>query len=312
MKERVAAAGYAIAWSSVRHTPESLSGAVFRQLADGMVIRNGRTARQLRRNLRRVVGPQVPESELAQLTKTAMRSYLRYWLEVFRLPVIDGVTIVRETVMAGEERLKAAYFDSDRGVILALPHMGNWDAAGAWCVQLDMPFTTVAERLKPESLFDRFVAFRESLGMEVLPLTGGSSSPYRILRERLRAGGMLCLLGDRDLTASGIAVQFFGETARMPAGPAALAVDTGAVLLPVTLWYPEDGSRGWRGCIHPAIEVPESGSRPERVATMTQALADVFAADIAQHPADWHMVQRVWESDFKPHEHARFARAGSS
>ena len=113
-------------------------------------------------------------------------------------------------------------------MILSLPHMGNWDHAGAWLAGTGVPFTTVAERLKPESLFERFVEFRESLGMEVIPLTGGEQPPFKILAERLRSGGVLCLLADRDLTASGIEVEFFGSPARMPAGPAALAVDTGA------------------------------------------------------------------------------------
>jgi KDO2-lipid IV(A) lauroyltransferase len=212
--------------------------------------------------------------------------------------------------MRDADRLQAAYADR-RGVILALPHMGNWDAAGAWCVQLDMPFTTVAERLRPESLFDRFVAFRESLGMEVLPLTGGDTGPYRTLRERLKSGGMLCLLADRDLTATGIPVQFFGEPARMPAGPAALALETDAVLLPVTLWFPDDGASGWCGQIHPPVGPPPSGNRREQVAAMTQTLADVFAGAIAEHPADWHMVQRVWEADLLPHESARVARAAA-
>jgi lauroyl/myristoyl acyltransferase len=306
MKERVVAAGYAFAWATVAKAPEAIPRHVFQLLADGLTRRNGKVARQLAKNLRRVVGPGVSDEELSSLTHDAMRSYLRYWLEVFRLPAISGDAVVRGMNMLDADRLQAAYADR-RGVILALPHMGNWDAAGAWCVQLDMPFTTVAERLKPESLFDRFVAFRESLGMEVLPLTGGGAGPYRTLRERLRAGGMLCLLADRDLTATGIPVQFFGATARMPAGPAALALETDAVLLPVTLWYPDDGATGWCGRIHPPIEPPVEGKRHERIAAMTQSLADVFATAIAQHPADWHMVQRVWESDLKPHEAALVA-----
>lgn len=304
MRERIAAAGYAVAWATVAKAPPALPRRAFQLLADGLTRRGGRTAHQLSKNLRRVVGPDVSADELAAITKQAMRSYLRYWLEVFRLPAISGETLIRDSHILGEERLKEAYA-GERGVILALPHMGNWDAAGAWCMSLGMPFTTVAERLKPESLFDRFVEFREALGMEVLPLTGGSSAPYRTLRARLEAGGMLCLLADRDLTSSGVAVQFFGETAQLPAGPAALALDTDALLFPVTLWYPEDGAPGWCGRVHEPVQSPASGTRPERIAAMTQTLADVFAKDIAAHPTDWHMVQRVWKADLKPHEMAR-------
>jgi KDO2-lipid IV(A) lauroyltransferase len=180
-------------------------------------------------------------------------------------------------------------------MILALPHMGNWDHAGAGLAGTGVPFTTVAERLEPEALFERFVAFRESLGMEVLPLTGGERPPYELLADRLRAGGTLCLLSDRDLTSTGVDVDFFGATARMPAGPAALAHDTGAALLPVTLHYPS--RREWGARIHPQITVPQTGDRIGKVRAMTQRVADAFAEGIADHPEDWHMLQRIWVAD---------------
>jgi KDO2-lipid IV(A) lauroyltransferase len=182
----------------------------------------------------------------------------------------------------------------EKGVVAVLPHMGNWDVAGAWASLTGAKFTTVAERLKPEGLFDRFVAFRESLGMEVVPLTGGADNPFDLLADRLRAGGLVCLLGDRDLTARGIEVTFFGETAKFPAGPAALAVRTGAALTPATLWF--DGN-GWHIRMHPPVEV-EPG--PDRIARMTQAVADVFEQGIREHPSDWHMLQRLWLADLEP------------
>jgi phosphatidylinositol dimannoside acyltransferase len=182
-----------------------------------------------------------------------------------------------------------------RGMILVLPHMGNWDHAGAWLAGTGVPFTTVAERLEPESLFARFVEFRESLGMEVIPLTGGERPPYAVLADRLRAGGTLCLLGDRDLTATGVDVEFFGASARMPAGPAALAYDTGAALMPVTLSYPD--RRDWAARIHPQVVPPRSGERADKIRVMTQHVAGAFADGIADHPQDWHMLQRVWVDD---------------
>ena len=182
-------------------------------------------------------------------------------------------------------------------MILALPHLGNWDLAGAWVTtKLETPFTTVAERLKPETLYDRFVAYREGLGMEVLPHEGGAA--FGTLARRLRAGGLVCLVADRDLSSSGVEVKFFGDTARMPAGPALLAQQTGALLLPVTLWY--DDSPVMKGRVHPPVEVPETGNRVEKTSVMTQALADAFATGIADHPEDWHMLQRLWLADLDP------------
>jgi KDO2-lipid IV(A) lauroyltransferase len=172
--------------------------------------------------------------------------------------------------------------------------MGNWDQAGAWVIARGAPgFTTVAERLEPESLARRFFAFREGLGFEVLPATGGASR-FGILAQRLRAGGLVCLPSDRDVTGSGIEVDLFGEKARMMGGPAALAVQTGAALMPVTLWF--EGP-GWGTHIHEEIGVPEQGSRRDKVTAMTQEVARVFEAGIRAHPEDWHMLQRVFVAD---------------
>jgi KDO2-lipid IV(A) lauroyltransferase len=154
----------------------------------------------------------------------------------------------------------------------------------------------VAERLKPESVFLRFLAFRESLGFEVLPATGGNSR-FGVLAQRLRAGGMVCLPADRDVTGGGIEVEFFGQKARMMGGPAALAVQTGAALLPAVLWFE---GRGWGVHIYPEVPVPAEGSRRDKIAAMTQQMARSFEEGIAAHPADWHMLQRVFAEDFDP------------
>ncbi len=132
--------------------------------------------------------------------------------------------------------------------------------------------------------------------MEVLPHSGGSA--FGTLARRLRDGGLVCLVADRDLSSSGVEVDFFGSPARMPAGPALLAQQTGARLLPVTLWY--ENSPAMRGRVHAPVEVPASGTRAEKTSVMTQALADAFATGIADHPEDWHMLQRLWTEDLDP------------
>jgi KDO2-lipid IV(A) lauroyltransferase len=162
------------------------------------------------------------------------------------------------------------------------------------------------ERLKPESVYERFVAFREGLGMEVLPASGGNSR-FGVLAQRLRAGKVVCLPADRDVTGSGIEVDFFGEKARMMPGPAALAVQTGAALVPAILWYTDDG---WGVYFYPEIEVPADGDRKRKAAVMTQRLADVFAEGIRKHPADWHMLQPVFTADDS--ENAAIARPSAA
>lgn len=296
MRDDVADTLYAFGWNATARLPERVARANFDAIADATWLRGGRSVVQLRTNLARVV-PDLDDGALSQLTRAGMRSYMRYWCEAFRLASMDAGDIVRRMHVIDEPRLRDAVA-SGRGVVLALPHMGNWDHAGAWLTATGVPFTTVAERLRPESLFDRFVAYRESLGMEVVPLTGGQRPPYGLLADRLRSGGVLCLLADRDLTATGIEVEFFGKGARFPAGPAALAFDTGAALLPVTLAYPT--RRTWQGRIHPAVRPDGAGDRACQVATMTQRVADAFAGAIAERPQDWHMVQRVWTDDLDP------------
>jgi phosphatidylinositol dimannoside acyltransferase len=295
MNPRYVDSAYAAGWAVVRGMPAPVARAQFNAIADTVWARHGKGVRRLETNLRRVLGPGTTDRRLRRVTHLGVRSYFRYWSEVFQLPRMRTDDLVARMHCDDEWRLRDAVA-AGRGMILVLPHTGNWDHAGAWLAGTGVPFTTVAERLEPESLFARFVEFRESLGMEVIPLTGGERPPYDVLADRLRSGGTLCLLGDRDLTATGVDVEFFGATARMPAGPAALAHDTGAALLPVTLHYPDQ--RDWAARIHPQVVVPDgTGDRATLIRTMTQRVADAFAEGIADHPQDWHMLQRVWVDD---------------
>ncbi|MEY9873408.1 lauroyl/myristoyl acyltransferase [Streptacidiphilus sp. MAP12-33] len=286
---------YAAGWGLVKRLPEPAADALFRRIADMAWKRQGKSVLRLEANLRRV-RPDLDEAGIRALSRQGMRSYLRYWCESFRMPVWSKDKIRGSFAPEHIDRLDDT-LAAGRGVILALPHMGNWDLAGAWVVVRGYPFTTVAERLRPEKLFDAFVAYREGLGMEVLPLTGGAHT-MATLAKRLRAGKLVCLVGDRDLSANGIEVDFLGEKTRMPAGPAALAAQTGAALLPVTLWY--DETKTMRGRVHEEILVPEEGTRREKTAAMTQAMADVWAVGVREHAEDWHMLQRFWLADLEP------------
>ncbi|GHI09096.1 lipid A biosynthesis acyltransferase [Streptomyces cellostaticus] len=293
--ERLTDALYGLGWSTVKKLPEPVAVRLGQTIADTVWKQRGKGVQRLEANYARVVPNATPE-RLAELSRAGMRSYLRYWMESFRLPAWSA-----ERVKTGFECKDVHHLTdgiaSPRGLILALPHMANYDLAGAWVTtRLETPFTTVAERLKPETLYDRFVAYREGLGMEVLPHSGGTA--FGTLARRLRDGGLVCLVADRDLSASGVDVDFFGERTRMPAGPALLAQQTGALLLPVTLWY--DDSPVMKGQVHAPVEVPESGTRAEKTSVMTQELADAFATGIADHPEDWHMLQRLWLADLDP------------
>ncbi|MBM7775928.1 KDO2-lipid IV(A) lauroyltransferase [Actinokineospora baliensis] len=288
--ERLADFGYGAGWRLVRTLPEGVAAGLFRGAADLAARREGPGARQLRANLARVV-PKAGPAELDDLVRQSLRSYARYWMEAFRLPTMDHAALHAEigATMTGNEYIVAALAEGN-GAVMALAHSGNWDAAGVWMAREHGKFTTVAERLKPESLYNRFVNYRESLGFEIIPATGGDKNPAAVLVERLRQNKLICLLADRDLTPAGIPVNFFGEKTRMPGGPAYLAARTGAPLIPVGCWFTD---HGWGLRMHPPVKV--DGVRG--VPAATQALADVLAADIAAHPADWHMLQKLWISD---------------
>jgi KDO2-lipid IV(A) lauroyltransferase len=295
LKEELTYRAYAIGWAFVRLLPERTAYRLFQLVADRSWRKRGKSVRRLEANLARVLGPGATEEQIRAVSKQGMRNYMRYYCDTFRLETWSRERVI-ETFECENADMLLDLVASGRGVVLALPHMGNWDHAGAWAVTVADGFTTVAERLKPEKLFERFVRYRESIGMEVLPLTGGSGTFGGLLR-RLKSGGLVCLVAERDLTDSGVPVEFFGETTKLPAGPAALAASTGAALCPVTLWY---GEGKQYAKVWPELEVPAEGTKQQKIANLCQQLADVFAEGIAAHPADWHMLQRLWLVDLDP------------
>jgi phosphatidylinositol dimannoside acyltransferase len=290
--ERAVSVAYRAGWRVVRVVPEPWARWVFGQIADAVWRRQGSGVRQLEANLRRVA-PAASSADLRELSRAGMRSYLRYWMEAFRLPVMPRERILSEMAVTGDLDIALADVAAGRGVIFALPHMGNVDVAAAWIVARAGQICVVVERLRPESVFRQFMAYRESLGMEVVPHSGGPSAAG-VMARRLRDGRLVCMVADRDLSTGGVQVTLFGEPARVGAGPAALALHTGAALMPVTLWFEGDG---WLAHVHPEIPAPPGGTRAEKVASMTQQLAAAWQGGIAEHPQDWHMMQKVFVSD---------------
>ena len=296
LRDGIVLLGYTGGWSAVRHLPERAAYALFRRIADEAWRRRGPSVQRLEANLSRALGT-TDEGALREASRAGMRSYLRYWCEAFRLPDWDRERIIGHIRIEGEQNMREP-LAAGRGVVAALPHMANWDHGGAWACLTGARVTTVAERLRPERLFERFVAYREGLGMEIIPLTGGTEDVFVALADRLNHGRLVPLLADRDLSRRGIEAQLFGEPTRMPAGPALLAMRTGAALVPVTLWY-EGDEPNHRLVVHFHEEIPppDRVHGAARVVHLTQALADHFSAGIAKHPEDWHMLQPLFLAD---------------
>ena len=291
MKDNISAYVYFVGWRIVRWLPEKSAYALFYKVADALVKRNGKSVQRLRSNLARTQ-PGITNLSLDLLVIDAMRSYMRYWCDTFRFPDWSSQRVT-ETVSVTNEHLLMEAIAAKTGVIVALPHAGNWDHAGAYFCAKGVPLVTVAERLKPEKLFLKFLSYRESMGMEVLPLEG---RVLETLADRLRDGALVALVADRDLSRSGIEVDFFGAPARMPAGPALLAIRTQAPLITAFVSYTDVG-------VHidfKSVMLPSSGSERDMVQEIVQMTAVHFEDGISQQPQDWHMLQRIWtDGDFK-------------
>lgn len=300
IRDRLVVAGHRAAWGGVRAMPTRAAYRAFDRIADLAYRRNGRSVQRLRANYARV-RPDLDQAGLERLVHAGMRSYLRYWCEAFRLPDRDVADLVAQVRVQGDRPVRAD-LAAGRGVVCFMGHLGNWDTAGAWSTTQLSPVTTVAERLKPEQLFAEFLAFRERLGMRILPLVAGTGV-FGALRAAVADGALVPLLADRDLTATGVTVQFCGHPARMAAGPAALSVASGAALHPVSVLYRPDRSHpsGHHLVItfHDPVADPGTGTERDRVVAMTQSCADVLADVVRRHTEDWHMMQRVFVADLE-------------
>ena len=290
MKENLTAYVYFAGWRIVRWLPEKTAYAIAYYVADFVTRKNGKSVKRLRSNLQRTQ-PQITTLDLELLTFKAMRSYMRYWCDTFRFPDWSRQR-VQQTVTVENEHLLMDAIAAKTGVIVSLPHAGNWDHAGAYFCAKGVNLVTVAERLKPEKLFLKFLQYRQDMGMEVLPLDG---RVLGTLAQRLRQGALVALVADRDLSRSGIDVNFFGGPARMPAGPALLAVKTEAPLITAFVSYTDNGIH----IVFRNVPLPTTGTQEEKVAQIVQMTATQFEDGIKQHPEDWHMLQRIWiDGDF--------------
>ena len=229
---------------------------------------------------------------LRRATAAAFSSYARYWLESFRLPALSELTLDRGIDVPAYHHVEEA-LERGNGVILALPHLGGWEWAGFWMATVNrLPITVVVEPLDPPELFEWFAEFRERLGMRVVPL--GPNAGREVLGA-LRRNEIVCLLCDRDLTSDGIEVTFGDERTTLPAGPAMLALRSGAALLPTAVYFRPRGRH--LGTVRPPIDVTRHGRLRDDVAAVTQRLADELVTLIAAEPHQWHLFGPNWPSD---------------
>jgi KDO2-lipid IV(A) lauroyltransferase len=290
MKDFLVARAYFFGWAILRRISEKRATNFFQRLGLWIYKKNGKKVERLRSNLARVK-PELPPTELEELVRRAVLSYMRYWMDTFRSPDWSRERIL-STVTVSNEHLLMDPIKNRTGVVVSLPHAGNWDHAGSYFCSRGAQLVTVVEVLKPRALFEKFLEYRQAIGMEALPL---DSRAFPTLMQRARDGKLIALVADRDLSASGIDVEFFGGIARMPAGPAIIAIRTGVPLVTAFVFYTETG-------IHVdlrEIAIPAGVDEESRIKATVQLCADNFAEGIKSYPQDWHMMQRIWvDGDF--------------
>ena len=282
--------------SIIERVPLEVSEAIASVAAGAIASRGGQTAELVEENLSAAIA-QVPGAEadpalMRRLVARAYRGYGRYWVEGAKLPELDHSTVMaRMQITEGLEHLEAAKA-TGRGVVVALPHVGSWEWGGSFLNEIGMHMTAVAEALEPPEMFDWFVEKRRAIGISILPLDSRSGTGVaKVLAE----GGVVGLLCDRDLQGNGIAVDFLGRRAKLPAGPATLALRSGATLLTAAVY---SGPREQHhAVVLPPINTEREGKLRQDVARVTQELADSLGGLIRREPTQWHVFQPLFLGD---------------
>jgi lauroyl/myristoyl acyltransferase len=288
-RERVAYRGFAaVAWLG-RTLPTHTGRLLFRWAGSLAYHVAPKVRATVAANQARVLGRPTDDPLVVASTKEAFRRYARYWFDAFDVVDWSDDRIDGSFAWTGLEHL-ADPVHAGTGVIAVLPHMGKWDAAGRAMLQRGLPVVSVAERLRPEELFRLFLEHRQSLGMTII----GLDQNGRVGRELTNAigdGRVVALVADRDLTGRGIEVEMFGGRRKLPAGPALLALSSGAPIVIAALYETADG---WRCVLHPLAEVPRTGVRREDATAITHEIARAFERAISASPSDWHLFQPGW------------------
>jgi KDO2-lipid IV(A) lauroyltransferase len=245
------------------------------------------------RNLRRVYGRDLDPATLQRKVAATFDSYGRYYLDSFRLPSLSAERVDAGIWVDGVEHVEAAMAEDDVGPVLALPHLGGWEWAAAWITKVrGWGLAAVVEELEPPELFDWFLRFRESLGMNIIPL--GPQAAAQVAAAALDKE-IVCLLSDRDIGGSGVEVEFFGERTTLPVGPAIMALRSGCRILPTAVYFEGDGVHG---LVRPPIDTTRHGRLREDIARITQDLAHELEYLIRRAPEQWHLMQPNWPSDY--------------
>jgi KDO2-lipid IV(A) lauroyltransferase len=288
-RDRAVVLAYEVVRATARALPEHTGRAVFRAAGTLAYHLVPGVRATVAANQAQVLGRPADDPLVVASTREAFRSYGRYWFDTFHLARMGDDQVLEHVRCDTQDRLDRVS-EAGTGAILALPHMGNWDAAGRWMAARGTPVVSVAEELKPRRLFELFLQHRAELRIDIIGLTVGGGVG-RQLTEALAAGRFVALVADRDLTGRGIEVEMFGRPRRIPIGPALLSVTTGVPLMVCPVFSTPSG---WTIRIGEPIPMPEGGDRRAHVADVARRMAVEFERAISEAPSDWHLFQPGW------------------
>lgn len=251
-----------------------------------------RRERKLVERHQRRVSPHLNTLQMQRRVNDAFQSYLRYYIETFRISSLTNAEIDAGFSVEGYSHIETA-LSGGKGLVLALPHVGGWEWAGRWLAQRGLKVTAVVEKLESKEAFETFLDVRRALGVNVIPLDDKAGIA---VQDALRKQHVVCLMSDRDIQRNGVEVEFFGERTTIPAGPAFFSLRTGAPLLTAAVYFTRRVD-GHHTVVRPPISLPERGSLRDDIARLSQLLVFELEALIRRAPEQWHMFSPNWPSD---------------
>ena len=283
--------GYRSVAALARVTPKFVIALLTAVLVPVVTISMRKKRAIVSRHMRRIQ-PQLSARQIRRAVQKSYESYARYYIETFRLPLLNSKQIQSGVSIDGFEHIESG-LKLGKGVILALPHLGGWEWSGRWLIQRGHRLNAVVEKLESPRLFEMFLQLRRKYGVQVIPLDDNAGVA---VQQALARNEIVALLSDRDIQGTGIEVEFFGERTTIPTGPAFFALRTGAALVPLATYFSKRLD-GHKTIVRPAVEVKRLATLREDMQRISQDLANELELLIRRDPAQWHLFQPNWPSD---------------
>jgi KDO2-lipid IV(A) lauroyltransferase len=237
---------------------------------------------KVRRNLGQILED---SSQVRQMTRRLYVRYAKYLVDYTRMDLLREKHLRRlVSGFEGREHIDGAISRGKGGLILTA-HLGNWEMGGIFLALMGYSLTVITAPDVEARLHDYRVQLRYEQKIRVITLDDTFASSLAVLRA-LQANNLVALLGDRDLSAKGIPVNFFGKRIFFPIGPALLAYLSEAPLIPTFVLVDQEDR--YRCVAEPPIPIQRTGDRDEDLSVNTQRIATILEKFIGQYPDQWY------------------------